>query len=155
MKLALLAPLALPLVFLPNLGAAATKMAAQDRPSFEDVYVNPQMTRLENCQSATLDVYFNENYLAQHSADYLTDAVSAAAPCDIVSIKIVPILVKDHTTEDAQQAAENAKELGLWLDSFGLRYQTNGPTTQTEFDGMTYNGRTAQIVMDVKPANRS
>ncbi|WP_017931136.1 hypothetical protein [Robiginitomaculum antarcticum] len=155
MKLALLAPLALPLAFLPNLGATTTKMTAQNRPSFEQAYVNPQMMRLQSCKPATLDVYFHENYLAQHSANYLKDAVTVTANCDIVSVKIAPVLGKDYTPVEANQVDANSRELGLWLDSLGLKYQTNPPAVQKHYDSMTHNGRTAQLILEVKPARRS
>jgi len=154
MKLAFLFPLIVPLGFLPQL-AATSQFATTDRPSFDDVYVNPQIERLRNCQSANLDVYFQQGAVTQHSAEYITDAAQAAGKCDVINVKILPIEGKGFSQEDREESKLNTQELGAWLNDLGVKYEVGTPQIQSTRNNLTYNGRTAQIVFNVKPASQS
>ena len=154
MKLAFLLPLAFPAMLLPQLGAS-TQLATSDRPNFEDVYVNPQLERLKKCETAKLDVYFQYGAVTQHSAEYLTDATQIVGECNVISVKIMPIIVKGFTPEERSDVEDNAEELGAWLGDLGVKYEIDEPTAQNALNNLTYNGRTAQIRFDVAPADRS
>jgi|GEM_PF-2092937 len=133
--------------------SANTSLTSYSAPSFEDVYVEPQLQRLENCQSATLDVFFHDEYVTLHTAEYLAQAVRLAKSCDNADYVINPIVPASQMGVTADLLEAQTQELSLILKAHGVEPRTADPQIQAEFNSLSVNGRTAILSIAITEGN--
>ncbi len=133
--------------------SANTSLTSYTAPSFEDVFVEPELQRLENCQSAKLDVFFHDEYVTLHTAEYLAQAVKLAKSCDNADYVINPIVpeLQIGVTTDLLEA--QVQELSLILKAHGIESRIADPQIQTEFNSLSVNGRTAILSIAISEGN--
>jgi len=146
LKLLLCSAIIAPCLILPfTQSSAESPIVEPEVNSFEVAYVEPELTSLESCENAELDVFFYDNYITTHSAEYVAEGVKLSQDCKNVSYIITPI-VSESSRADAEDILHvQADELALILEAHGVTPKIAEADTQTEFDALSANGRTATL----------
>ncbi len=114
-------------------------------PSFEEAYIEPQLEQLSNCRPAELDVYFHENYITMHSAEYIAEGVELAKDCTLPRYTITPIIPTTSHIDEETIVKTRLSELKTMLEAHGVSSVIGNTVTQDTYDSLSDNGRTAKI----------
>lgn len=113
--------------------------------SFDEAYLEPELDRLDNCQSAELDVFFHENYITTHSAEYIAEGIELSNTCENARYVITPIVPASSQIDASDILNIQSDELSLVLKAHGITPVIAEPHVQTEFNSLSANGRTATL----------
>ncbi|WP_026941794.1 hypothetical protein [Hellea balneolensis] len=113
--------------------------------SFEAAYIEPQLKELDNCMAAELDVYFHENYITLHSAEYIAEGVELAKDCNNPTYTITPIIPTTSHIDEDTITNTRLSELTLMLKAHGVSSRIGDTVVQETYDSLSDNGRTAKI----------
>lgn len=156
LKLLLCTAILSPCIVIQLTGAVNAGAVEYDTTSFEAYYIDPELERLEACDTAELDVFFYDQYVTMHSAEYITEAVDLSEKCDEVEYVIQPIQ-PIYSSDDNMGVAEvtdmQARELFLILKAHGVDAKIAETQVQSKFDSLSENGRTAILRIDMKNTN--
>lgn len=152
-KLLLSSAFIAPCIILPLIGSANTSNMAFTTPSFEDTYIEPEFKQLENCRAAELDVYFHEDYVTMHSAEYVADGIKRAEDCKNATYTITPIIPTTSYADEDTILNTRMSELTLILEAHGVEAVIGNSVVQQDYDSLSANGRTAKIKISFKQSD--
>ena len=144
-KLLLCSAIIAPCVVLPFVGSTQTQMNSYDTVSFREAYIEPEFRQLENCETAELDVYFYDNYITYHSAEYIAEGIQLSSACGNAKYVITPIIPSVSRVDALEVLDTQTKELLLVLKAHGISATVRAADVQKDFDGLSANGRTAKL----------
>lgn len=149
-KLLLCSALIAPCLILPFSASSFGKQdIVYDKVSFEEAYIEPELDRLDNCQSADLDIFFHENYITTHTAEYIAEGIELSSNCKNINYVISPI-VPASSGEDARELLNiQTQELSLILEAHGVKATVSEPQIQSDFNSLSANGRTAILKINI------
>jgi len=127
-------------------GAQKPEPVEFSTPSFESYYIDPEFERLEVCKAAEIDVFFHNQYVTMHSAEYIAEAIELAKKCEDVEYMIQPIqpiYALDEAMGPEEATEIQAEELLLILKAHGVDAKITETQVQSKFDSLSENGRTA------------
>lgn len=145
LKLLLCSAFIAPCIILPFTGNAKSQMVSFETTSYEEAYVEPEFEQLENCEAAELDVFFHENYITSHSAEYIAEGIELSGICGDASFIITPIIPSASHVSASEVLTTQTRELSLILKAHGVTARVANADVETEFDGLSANGRTATL----------
>lgn len=120
-----------------------------NKVSFDEAYIEPELDRLDKCQSAELDVYFHENYITTHTAEYIAEGIEISSNCKNISYVISPI-VPASSGSDANDILDlQTQELSLILQAHGVKATISKPQIESDFNSLSANGRTAILKINI------
>lgn len=137
-------------IFTPCIIAPLFFSAASDVPVFETnnvqtAYIEPELDKLERCQDAELDVFFHDEYVTLHSAEYLADSIEIAKTCGNARYIVTPIDPKSVGISTRIDESVYTEEVSLLLKAHGVDVEHSSALTHTEFNGLSANGRLAKL----------
>ena len=147
LKLLLCSAMIVPCFIIPFTGAAKNQMASVYKTSFEDAYIEPELRQLERCKAAELDVFFHENYITTHSAEYLAEAIEIAKSCGNADFSITPIIPTVSHIDEGDVLNLQTEELTLILKAHGVDAKITKADIQSEYNTLSANGRTATLTI--------
>jgi len=153
LKLLLCAAVLSPCVIMQVAASVQVEEVEYDKPSFESYFIHPEFEQLVSCQTAELDIFFHDEYVTMHSAEYIAEAVILSKKCDDVEFTIQPIqpIYSTHDAMNAQEMTEiQVNELSLVLEAHGVDANIADTQVQSEFDNLSENGRTAVLKIATK-----
>ena len=156
LKLLLCTAILSPCIVMQFVSAIKTEAVEYNTTSFEAYYIEPEFERLEACNTAELDVFFHDQYVTMHSAEYIAEAVEFSEKCDEVEYviqPIQPIYSSDESMGIEEVTVMQARELFLILKAHGVEAKIAETQIQTKFDSLSENGRTAILRIDIKNTN--
>lgn len=145
LKLLLCSAMIIPCFVVPLSGAAKSQMTSVNKTSFEDAFIEPEFEQLERCKSAELDVFFHENYITMHSAEYLAEGIEIAKSCGNANFTITPIIPTASHVDKRDILDLQTKELSLILRAHGVEPIVTKADIQSEYNTLSANGRTAVL----------
>lgn len=154
LKLLLSAALVAPCFIIPLTSSSAEpESVVYNTPSFETTYIEPELERLEKCKSAELDVFFHENYITTHSAEYIAEGIKLSDACTKASYVITPIIPASSHIDEKDVLNVHTEELSLILEAYGIYPVIAGADVQTEFNSLSANGRTVTLKIVIKESD--
>jgi len=151
LKLLLCSAFMAPCFIIPFIGTSTESYITDyETTSYEEAYVEPEFEQLENCEAAELDVFFHENYITSHSAEYIAEGIELSKDCGDANYVITPIIPASSDAKAADIVDIQTKELSLILKAHGVNAKVARTDKQAEFNSLSANGRTAilKIVFD-------
>ena len=145
LKLLLCSAMIVPCFIIPFTGAAKNQMASVYKTSFEDAFIEPELKQLERCKPAELDVFFHENYITTHSAEYLAEGIEIAKACGNANFSITPIIPTVSHINAGDVLDIQTEELSLILKAHGVNAEITKADVQSEYNTLSANGRTATL----------
>ena len=86
-----------------------------------------ELASLSMCQETDIDLYFHNELMKFHTAEYLSDIFEAADDCGHVSVQIFPIKLNDSDEKQSVFQAENIVETMLYLDAYNINHALASP----------------------------
>ena len=145
LKLLLCSAMIVPCFIIPFTGAAKNQMVSLHKTSFEEAFIEPELKQLENCETAELDVFFHENYITTHSAEYLAEGIDIAKSCGKADFLITPIIPTSSHIDAVDVLDVQTQELSLVLKAHGVNATVTKAIIQSEYNTLSANGRTATL----------
>lgn len=145
LKLLLCSALMAPVFVLAFTSTSGASLLKSDGIIADPTFVDSQLTNLQNCQPATLDVFFHEGYVTLHSAELIAEGVHATKFCTGAKYVITPIATRNET--DTEIIAQTT-ELSLMLEAHGVKATTSSPVTSTQFDTLISHGQAAALTVN-------
>lgn len=146
LKLFLCSAFIAPCFIIPFTGTSAESYITKyETTSFEEAYIEPEFSQLENCKAAELDVFFHENYITSHSAEYIAEGIELSKDCGDAKYVITPIIPASSDDKAADIVDTQTKELSLILKAHGVNAKVARTDKQAEFNSLSANGRTATL----------
>ncbi len=145
-KLLLSAVAMAPVIMFGVSGPAETKAQKFETISFEEYFIEPVYKQLGNCESADLDIFFHDEYVTTHSAEYIAEAISISSNCSDTEYYIHPILIGSslfEAKENSDVLEMQTEELLSLLKAHGVNPKIAGVQIQRNFHSLAENGRTA------------
>ena len=131
-----------PVFFLPglfgNLNADATVEIQEDT---YDAFTDSKISALSNCESESIPVYFSDEYVETHSADFLNQAVGATSNCDNATIRIVNLKFANMNQDELALADVQAKEATEFVKAHKTDADVARSARDVELDTRGINGR--------------
>lgn len=107
----------LPIAILPWISSQAETLdVAIQEDAFKVRVSDPNIAAIEACKAGQLPIFFQEQYVTTHSAEFIQQGLEAAKACDDVTITIVPILPKDAQASDIADSVLRTVELASYID---------------------------------------
>lgn len=146
LKLLLCSAFIAPCFIIPLSGMSSeVQDVSYETTSFEEALIEPEFEQLDKCQSAELDIFFHENYITLHSAEYLAEGIKLSEVCDNANFIITPIIPSSSHINADDVVNTHTDELSLILKAHGISSTVAKPNVQTEFNSLSANGRTATL----------
>lgn len=145
-KLLLSSALSIPCFVMAFSGPDQAKGVEYDFTSFDEYFIEPVFQDLDNCKTSELDVFFHNEYITMHSAEYLAEALSRSSDCSgakYVILPIEPTSTRAHGLKQEELTAAQAKELSLILEAHGVEASIAPTDVEDEFNSLSVNGRNA------------
>lgn len=133
-----------PLIVLP-LSASTDREISSQSADFDSVYVDPELEKIDACENADLDIFFHEEFITTHSADYLNDGLNRLSDCATGDVAIQPILSANATTFDEDLLKVQISELELILEAHDYDANVLPLKTLKSVDAFSLNGRAAIV----------
>lgn len=153
LKLLLCSALFTPCIMFQYLNSSETDDVVYSAASFDEYFVEPVLNNLEACQTAEVDIFFHDEYMTTHSAEYLADAISLSSTCEGAKYIIKPIQpLTSRTAHMGQEALTKAQtqELSYFLEAHGVVSEISPTDVEDEFNSLSVNGRTAVLEIVIK-----
>ncbi len=149
-KLLLCSAVIAPCLILPFSASSVGKQdVVYDKVSFEEAYIEPELNLLDKCQSAELDVFFHENYITTHTAEYIAEGIELSSNCKNIDYVISPIIPASSAADTRDTLDVQTQELSLILQAHGVKAKISEPQIQSDFNSLSANGRTAIIKINI------
>lgn len=116
---------------------------------FDTAYVDPEIRKIESCEAADLEIFFHDDIITSHSADFLGESLMLASDCGDVKVSIQPILETNANSDDEVLLSARVNELTSILAAYGSKAEILEATQAEEPSAMTLNGRAA--IVKIKP----
>lgn len=156
-KLFLYAGVTIPVIALGFMNSQASEVSISSVSSWDAVYVDPSLERLETCEPVKLDMFFRGTVLTTHSAEYLRDAVNLSKSCGDAQYLIKPVMFSDASAQlelelkpEAEPATEetpHAVELQAWLGAMDVDGSISTPIFLEKPNALTLNGQKAILTI--------
>lgn len=153
LKLLLTSALFTPCIMFQCLNSGDVDKVAYSATSFDEHFVEPVLENLEACKTAEIDIFFHDQYITMHSAEYLADAISLSSSCEGAKYIVKPI--QPSTSRTAHMGQEElikaqTQELSYLLEAHGVVSEINPTDVEDKFNSLSVNGRAAilRIVID-------
>lgn len=124
-----------------------------ERPSFEQAYIDPEISKLESCESAEIYVMFEEEYIRYHVAEYLATSLDTASKCGDVDLTITPTQVESVTAEGQAMNEAQIRELTEILEAHNFDADITEPVIVEDQQTLVLNGLAA--IVRITPAASS
>jgi len=152
LKLLLSAALIGPALILPVMALSDQTVPTLDT-KFESVYIDPELKKIDLCNDASLDIYFYEDMITLHSAEYLSEGVTQLHACESSAVEIQPVLNINPTDTDRELLDARISELTLVLDAHDISVDILPVSISKEANALSMNGRAA--IVKFSPADDS
>lgn len=155
LKLLFYSAVLIPLVSLPwiTTKADAVPQASVDL-SYEAKITEPNVEALTNCDAADVPVFFHDDLILTHSAEFITESLQAAKACGSVDLTIIPVVPDDAEARDLELSKIRMAELNAYIGAVTERANINARLEQVEkpvtdeVSTLYMNGRAAIIQID-------
>lgn len=123
--------------------------------SVDPQYVaEPNMDALTACQTGEVPVFFHDELILTHSAEFITESLKAMKGCGRVNLEIVPILPKEAQQSDIDMSQKRMAELKAYVTSVSdiAEIETDlrilDEPRRDDVSTLYMNGRAATIQID-------
>lgn len=154
LKLLMCSSLCAPCIAIAFLGSSSASLKVET-PGYEETFVTPELQRIENCETANIDIFFHDSFIEMHSAEYLSQAVELSDNCAQVNFTIEPIIPITSTKAQLALIDEQVEELVAVLDAHDVQAIVSEPKVQTDFDNLSANGRAAILSIQMSQSTQS
>ena len=145
LKLLLYSAFIVPCVILPFTASTDDQIMSYKSVSFEKAYIEPEFEQLEKCEAAELDIFFHENYVTSHSAEYITAGLELSSACSAASYIIIPVVPSNSYIDENDVLETQTQELSSLLNAHGINAKIADAEYQQDFNSLSANGRTAKL----------
>ena len=133
--------------------ADAVPKAAVDM-SYEARITEPNVKALTNCDTAEVPVFFHDDLILTHSAEFITESLQAASACGSVDLTIIPVIPDDAEGRDLELSKIRLAELNAYVGAvtetakINVRLEQVEKPVTDEVSTLYMNGRAAIIQID-------
>ena len=143
----------LPIAILPFFTTEADALdvdASTEAVSYAEAVRAPSIASLADCEAEDLPVFFHDEYVTTHSAEFIRDGLQAAEGCGAMEIVVIPVLPDFAEAEDRAQSEERAVELREMVRDSGYAVSISDEPVQEDGSALYLNGRAA--ILQIQPS---
>ena len=133
-----------PLIVLPLSASTDRKMPSYGA-DFDSVYVDPELEKIDACENADLDIFFHEEFITSHSAEYLSEGLNRVSDCATGDLAIQPVLQADATSTDETLLKAQITELKIIIEAHDYDAKVLPLRALQSSDAFSLNGRAAIV----------
>lgn len=155
LKFLLCSAIALPCTVLPFITADNVEAPLYETATFAEAYQEPRLDKIAQCEDTQIGIFFHEELLESHSAEYIRNSVEEASSCHDANYIIHPLSTENPSADYTQTLHAQAQELSLTLEAYGITAVISDPVLLDRPDSLLLNGRTAFLEIDLSTESRS
>ena len=140
----------LPIAVIPWFTSEATTIEATAADvTYAELVREPNIEALSDCDTGELPIFFHDNYVTTHSAEFIQQGLSAADGCGELDVVIVPVLPEFAESDDFAESVERTAELREMVLNNGLDVTVASEPIQDDASALYVNGRAA--ILRIEP----
>lgn len=131
-----------PVFILPSLlgNQDATASIEAEQDTYE-TFIDTKVAALSGCEPDNVPVYFRNEYVETHSAEFLHTAVDAASECFGLKATVMNLKFENMTEAELELADDQAEEVSEFLNAYDNTVEVERGAREIELDTRAVNGR--------------
>ena len=117
--------------------------------SYAELVRDPSIAALSQCESGELPIFFHDELVTTHSAEFIHEGLEATQDCGAVTVEIVPVLPVHAETEDLAESLQRTAELREIVRLSGMEAVVSPEPQRPEGSSLYLNGRAA--ILRIEP----
>ncbi|MGB3456848.1 MAG: hypothetical protein WBG08_06945 [Litorimonas sp.] len=149
----------LPIAVIPWMTSEAdTAVPAVQEASYAELVTDPSIDALSDCETGELPIFFRDDLVTTHSAEFIVEGLEAAEGCGSVDVTIVPLLPEEAAASDHAESEARAEELALYVEAAADQGNVDvdlgvaQEPVEEEISTLYMNGRAAILRIDPQDA---
>ncbi|MGB6231705.1 MAG: hypothetical protein WBF53_16430 [Litorimonas sp.] len=79
--------------------------------TYAELVTDPQLDALSDCEAASLPIFFDEEDVTVHSAEFIQSGLEAAEDCGPLDVTLVPVVPEAEELQDLAESDARIQEL--------------------------------------------
>lgn len=117
-------------------------------PNYVSTITDPQLSALRNCETGELPIFFHDDLITTHSAEFIDSGLAAVENCGAVEVTIIPVLPEQSDGGDIAQSVVRMAELSEVIRVSGQQSHISNDIIEDEVTTLYINGRAAILRID-------
>lgn len=122
--------------------------------TYAELVADPSLAALSDCETGELPIFFHDQYVTTHSAEFIIDAVEAADDCGEVEVTIIPVLPEYADADIERESVARTAQLAEYVDATArvtqadIRIDISEAPFKDDISTLYINGRAAILRID-------
>lgn len=115
--------------------------------------VEPEIASLQSCESTDVALYFHNELIEMHTAEFLGEVIQTASECGDFLVRITPISEynEDMTIRNYERALNNVEETQAYLEAYDAPYELEHKSNWGVSKDRPYrSGHTVTITVEIQ-----